>query len=169
MLNYSNSVIPFKLLLFLYCKHLPKFSFQPSTLRLSPGFISKYRKIHFCRNPAFRHQSKIFEWERNWDQRISFKLYLISLECLRRYFCSKMYSALWYFHVIFVMEERICNYFYGYFAKLSLGLKNQKVVTSVNKVNVCTSVFLTVFTRFSIFLNNFWLCDERGEYLNSWI
>lgn len=129
----------------------------------------KNRKIHFCRNPAFRHQSKIFEWERNWDQRIRFKLYLISLECLRRYFCFKIYSALWYSHVIFVMEERICNYFYGYFAKLSLGLKNQKVVTSVNKVNVCTSVFLTVFTRFSIFLNNFWLCDERGEYLNSWI
>lgn len=128
MLNYSNSVIPFKLLLFLYCKHLPKFCFQPSTLRLSLGFnnLSKYRKIHFCRNPAFRHQSKIFEWERNWDQRISFKLYLISLECLRRYFCHKIYSALWYSHVIFVMEERICNYFYGYFAKLSLGLKKSE-------------------------------------------
>ena len=147
MLNYSNSVIPFKLLLFLYCKHLPKFCFQPSTLRLSPGFknLSKYRKIHFCRNPAFRHQSKIFEWERNWDQRIRFKLYLISLECLRRYFCFKIYSALWYSHVIFVMEERICNYFYGYFAKLSLGLKNQKVVTSINKVNFCT---LCIFDSF---------------------
>lgn len=147
MLNYSNSVIPFKLLLFLYCKHLPKFCFQPSTLRLSLGFnnLSKYRKIHFCRNPAFRHQSKIFEWERNWDQRISFKLYLISLECLRRYFCYKIYSALWYSHVIFVMEERICNYFYEYFAKLSLGLKNQKVVTSINKVNVCTLCIFDIF------------------------
>lgn len=147
MLNYSNSVIPFKLLLFLYCKHLPKFCFQPSTLRLSLGFnnLSKYRKIHFCRNPAFRHQSKIFEWERNWDQRISLKLYLISLECLRRYFCYKIYSALWYSHVIFVMEERICNYFYEYFAKLSLGLKNQKVVMSINKVNVCTLCIFDIF------------------------
>ena len=140
MLNYSNSVIPFKLLLFLYCKHLPKFCFQPSTLHLSLGFnnLSKYRKIHFCRNPAF-------EWERNWDQRISFKLYLISLECLRRYFCYKIYSALWYSHVIFVMEERICNYFYEYFAKLSLGLKNQKVVTSINKVNVCKLCIFDIF------------------------
>ena len=65
--------------------------FQPFILCLSAGLknFSKYREDFFWRN-SFVIKGNIWvdEWDRNWDQKLSFKFYLISLECLERYLIS---------------------------------------------------------------------------------